>query len=190
MMRGRMMSLTAVAIALALAGPARAMVEQHELDGDGLKKAAQENKALARYLSHNGTPDVAEVKPILDQPPWDDHEVTLYYFKSRKEISFARARVLGRPEVYSKRYERVMTDADIRALQSRPKLIASASTSKDPSACTGSASSRSACAADRAEAAADRVDAAATRAEAAAERTEAIVDQMASRMTARRTRKN
>ena len=47
MMRGRMVSLTAVAIALALAGPARAMVEQHELDGDGLKKAAQENKALA-----------------------------------------------------------------------------------------------------------------------------------------------
>src|SRR6185369_13633723 len=148
MMRGRMMSLTAVAIALALAGPARAMVEQHELDGDGLKKAAQENKALARYLRQNGNPDVAEMKPILDQPPWDDHEVTLYYFKSRKEISFARARVLGRPEVYSKRYERVMTDADIRALQGRPKLVASASSkdasSKDPSACTGSASSRAA----------------------------------------------
>ena len=189
-MRGWMMSWTAVAIALALAGQARATVEQHDLDRDGLRSAAAENKALRRYLKYNGYPDVAEMKPILDQPPWDDHEVTLYYFKSRKEISFARARVLGRPEVYSKRYERVMTDADIRALQSRPKLIASASTSKDPSACTGSASSRSACAADRAEAAADRVDAAATRAEAAAERTEAIVDQMASRMTARRTRKN
>ena len=183
MMRGWIMSFTAVAIALSLAGPARAMVEQHELDGDGLKKAAQENKALARYISHNGNPDVAEVKPILDQPPWDDHEVTLYYFKSRKEISFARARVLGRPEVYSKRYERVMTDADIRALQSRPKLVASAATTtKDPSACTGSAPSRAACAADRAEAAADRVDAAATRAEAAADRTEAVVEKMASRM--------
>jgi hypothetical protein len=182
-----MMSLTAVAITLALAGSARAaMVEQHELDADGLKKAAQENKALNRYLKHNGAPDVAEVKPILDQPPWDDHEVTLYYFKSRKEISFARARVLGRPEVYQKRYERVMTDADIRALQSRPKLVASAASkdtpSKDPSACTGSASSRSACAADRAEAAADRVDAAAARAEAAADRTEAVVERMASRM--------
>ena len=187
MMRGRMMSLTAVAITLALAGSARAaMVEQHELDADGLKKAAFENKALARYIRQNGTPDVAEVKPILDQPPWDNHEVTLYYFKSRKEISFARARVLGRPEVYQKRYERVMTDADIRALQSRPKLVASATStdtsSKDPSACTGSASSRSACAADRAEAAADRVDAAATRAEAAADRTEAVVERMASRM--------
>jgi hypothetical protein len=184
MMRGRMMSLTAVAIALALVGPAHALVEQHELDADGLKKAARENKALARYMKHNGTPDVAEVKPILDQPPWDDHEVTLYYFKSRKEISFARARVLGRPEVYSKRYERLMTDADIRALQSRPKLVASAATttSKDPSSCTGSASSRAACAADRAEAAADRVDAAATRAEAAADRTEAVVERMAARM--------
>ncbi len=190
MMRGRMVSLTAVAIALTLAGPARAIVEQHELDGDGLKKAAQENKALARYIKHNGLPDVAEVKPILDQPPWDDHEVTLYYLKSRKEISFARARVLGRPEVYSKRYERVMTDADIRAVQSRPKLSVASAASKDPSACSGSASSRSACAADRAEKAADRVDAAATRAEAAADRTEAIVDRMASRMTARRTHKN
>ena len=195
MMRGRMMSLTAVAIALALAGPARAMVEQHELDGDGLKKAAQENKALARYLRQNGNPDVAEMKPILDQPPWDDHEVTLYYFKSRKEISFARARVLGRPEVYSTRYERVMTDADIRALQSRPKLAAvSASKTQDPSACTGSASTRAACAADRAESAAERVDAAATRAEAAADRTEAVVEQMAARMKvasrARSTHKN
>ena len=193
------MSLTAVAIALMLAGSARAMVEQHELDADGLKKAARENKALDRYLRQNGNPDVAEVKPILDQPPWDDHEVTLYYFKSRKEISFARARVLGRPKVYSKRYERMMTDADIRALQGRPKLVASAASkdpasSKDPSACTGSASSRAACAADRAEAAADRVDAAATRAEAAADRTEAVVEKMAARMKlasrARSTHKN
>jgi len=77
-----------------------------------LRSAAAENKALRRYLKYNGYPDVAEMKPILDQPPWDDHEVTLYYFKSRKEISFARARVLGRPEVYSTRYERVMTDAE------------------------------------------------------------------------------
>jgi hypothetical protein len=177
-------SLTAVAIALRSLDSARAMVEQHELDGDGLKKAAQENKALAGTSRHNGNPDVAEVKPILDQPPWDDHEVTLYYFKSRKEISFARARVLGRPEVYSKRYERVMTDADIRALQSRPKLVASATTARARirRRARAPASSRAACAADRAEAAADRVDAAATRAEAAADRTEAVVERMAARM--------
>ena len=182
-MRGWLMSWTAVAIALALAGQARATVEQHDLDRDGLRSAAAENKALRRYLKYNGYPDVAEMKPILDQPPWDDHEVTLYYFKSRKEISFARARVLGRPEVYSTRYERVMTDADIRAMQSRPKVsVASASKHVDTSACTGSASTRAACAADRAESAADRVDAAATRAEAAADRTEAVVEQMAARM--------
>jgi len=188
-MRGWLMSWTAVAIALALAGQARATVEQHDLDRDGLRSAAAENKALRRYLKYNGYPDVAEMKPILDQPPWDDHEVTLYYFKSRKEISFARARVLGRPEVYSTRYERVMTDADIRAMQSRPKVaVASASKQQDPSACTGSASTRAACAADRAESAADRVDA------AAADRTEAVVEQMAARMKvasrARSTHKN
>jgi hypothetical protein len=183
-MRGWMMSWTAVAIALAVAVPARATVEQHDLDRDGLKAAAYENKALERYIRHNGFPDVAEMKPIVDESPWDDHEVTLYYFKTRKEISFARARVLGRPEVYSTRYERVMTDADIRALQSRPKVsVSSASkTTMEPSACTGSASNRAACAADRAESAADRVDAAATRAEAAADRTEAVVEKMAARM--------
>jgi hypothetical protein len=64
-----MMSFSAVAIALALAGPARATVEQHDLDRDGLKAAMQENKALSRYVNNNGYPDVAEVKPILDQPP-------------------------------------------------------------------------------------------------------------------------
>jgi hypothetical protein len=168
----------AVAVVVALAGAARA---SHEgmLDKAGLKKAAEENKALSRYLKYNGLPDAAEVKPIIDQPPWDDHEVTLYYLKSRKEISFARARVLGRPDVCSTRYERVLTDADIRTLSARAKLDTTAAEKVDvASACTGNAATRAECSAGRAERAADRVDMAATRAEKAADRTEAVVEKM------------
>ena len=179
-MRGRMV-LVAVAVVMALAGVAGA---SHDgmLDKTGLKKQAQENKALSRYLKYNGYPDLAEVKPITDQPPWDDHEVTLYYLKSRKEISFARARVLGRPDVHSTRYERVLTDADIRSLSSRAKLDA-ADGPDVATGCTGNAVTRAECSAGRAEKAADRVELAATRAEKAADRTEAVVEKMAAAPT-------
>ena len=177
-MRGRMvMWMMAVAV-LALAVPAGAAYEG-ELDRAGLQKQAAANKALERYMRRNGYPDVAEVRPIVDQPPWDNHEVTLYYFKSHKEISFARARVLGRPEVYMPRYERTLTDADVRALQGRATgLNAEPIASAGDGSCKGSAADRAECAAGRAESAADRVDVAAVRAEKAADRTEAIVEKM------------
>jgi len=177
-MRGRSVVWVAVAVVVALAGAARA---SHEgmLDKAGLKKAVEENKSLARYIKYNGYPDMAELKPITDQPPWDDHEVTLYYLKSRKEISFARARVLGRPDVHEMRYERVLTDADIHTLSARAKLETTTAETVDvASACTGNAATRAECSAGRAERAADRVDVAATRAEKAADRTEAVVEKM------------
>jgi hypothetical protein len=153
------------------------------LDADALKEQAKQNKALARYLKYNGYPQLAEVRTIRDQAPWDDHEVTLYYLDSRKEISFARARVLGRPEVHLTRYERQLTDGDIRALKARPVAKAAAPSEATPTTCTGNATKRAECAAARAEKAADRVDAAAGRAETAADKTEAIVDKMAARTT-------
>jgi len=184
-----MVMWTVAVVVLALAGSAGASHEQ-ELDRDGLMKQARENKALARYLRHNGYPDMAEVKPIIDQPPWDDHEVTLYYLENRKEISFARARVLGRPDVSSTRYERVMTDADIRALRTHgTRLAAAASSDTSTSPCTGSAAERAECAAGRAESAADRIDLAAVRAEQAADKTEAIVDKMVSSQPRRHRRR-
>ena len=168
---------------LVLAGTARA-TQGEELDREGLKKQATANKALARYIRDNGSPDVAELKPILDQPPWDNHEVTLYYLAMRKEISFARARVLGRPEVHIMRYERTLTDADIRVLRERRGRLAAVIV--ETPLCTGSATERAECAAGRAEKAADRVDVAADRAEKAAVRTEAVVDRMMTVRTARR----
>jgi len=148
------------------------MVEQHELDADGLKKAAQENKALARYLSHNGTPDVAEVKPILDQPPWDDHEVTLYYLDSRKEIGFARAWILGRPEIQISRYERPLTDEQIAALSTRAHRPKTDVSGLGPDARAEEAARRAEAAAGKVEAAADSAERAAATAEAAASKME------------------
>ena len=178
-MRGRMVVWMAAAVVVALGGAARA-AHEGMVDQAGLKRQAEENKALSRYLKYNGYPDMAEVKPIKDQPPWDDHEVTLYYMKSRKEISFARARVLGRPEVHTTRYERVLTDADVRTLSARAKSEGGGESTEvaSASACTGNAVARAECSAGRAEKAADRVDVAAVRAEKAADRTEAIVGKM------------
>jgi hypothetical protein len=189
-MRGRMVVWTVAVAAMALVSTARAGHEGSMLDAAGLKKQAAQNKALARYLKYNGMPEMAEVRPIVDQPPWDDHEVTLYYLGARKEISFARARVLGRPEVNVSRYERTLTDADVRTLKSHGTLVASASSEAAavPAVCTGSAAERAECAAGRAESAADRIDVAAVRAEKAAERTEAIVEKMSAPKPAPRHR--
>lgn len=187
-MRGRLVVWMAAGALLVLVGGARAM-DGEALDRDGLKEQAAQNKALARYLRHNGAPDVAELKPIVDQPPWDNHEVTLYYLANRKEISFARARVLGKPEVHLARYERTLTDADIRVLKDRRGRLAVAVTDGTiaTTGCVGSAAERAECAAGRAEQAADRVELAAVRAEKAADRTEAVVERIAAR-TARQYR--
>ena len=180
-MRGRMVVWTVAVAALGLVVVAGAATDGM-LDEEGLAKQASQNRALARYLKYNGKPEMAEVRPIVDQQPWDDHEVTLYYLSHRREISFARARVLGRPEVHVSRYERALTDADVRALEARGTRLTGAAAPdanvQMASACTGSAPERAECAAGRAESAADRVDQAAVRAEKAADRTEAVVAKM------------
>lgn len=177
-MRRQLVVWTVVAAVLALSQPARA-VQESDLDRAGLKSQAEQNKALARYLRHNGYPDVAQVRPLPDQFPWDDHEVTLYYVSARKEISFARARILGRPEIHTTRYERTMTDSDVRALQAHVGQLDAVGGGTVETTCTGSATSRAECAATRAENAADRIDVAAAKAEQAADKTEAIVAKMA-----------
>ena len=178
-MRGRMVVWMMAVAVLALGAPGWA-AQDLMLDRAGLNREALQNKALDRYVRYNGYPDVAELKPIFDQPPWDNHEVTLYYFAEHTEISFALARVLGRPEISKTRYQRVLTDADVRTLQGRivkADTGATVSSSTDE-VCKGSATARAECSAVRAEHAADRVDAAAVRAEKAADRTEAMVEKM------------
>jgi hypothetical protein len=177
-MRRRMGIMTAALLVAALAGVAGAN-NQRELTRDELKAEAAQNKALARYIRLYGTPDAAEWHSLGDQPPWDDHEVILYYVEMRKEISFSRARILGQPEVCQQRYEHTLTDGDIQALKNRVTLASTEPTSGVAvAACTGSAVARAECSAGRAEDAAARVDAAAGRAEKAAGRTEAVVAKM------------
>ena len=185
----------AVALGGARAGLARG---DHEIDNDQLEVEMARNRALAAYVARNGKPDIAESRELADRPPWDDHEVTLYYFDAKKEIAFARAWILGRPSVHLEHYERPLSDADVAALSKRAHRKPGASerparmepraggdpsaTVKPPASASVSASAdpteRAEAAAQRAEAAAGRLEAAAAEAEHAADRAEASIEGM------------
>ena len=187
----------AVVLGGARAGLARG---DHEIDNDQLEVEMARNRALAAYVARNGKPDVAESRELADRPPWDDHEVTLYYFDAKKEIAFARAWILGRPSVHLEHYERPLSDADVAALSKRAHRKPGASerparmepraggdpsaTVKPPANASVSASAdpteRAEAAAQRAEAAAGRLEAAAAEAEHAADRAEASIEGMES----------
>jgi len=177
--------------ALVLAGVAAAQARgERELTNDELRAEMARNSALAVYVKRNGVPDVAEAHFLADEPPWDDHEVTLYYLDARKEVGFARAFILGSPEIHMKRYVRPLTDEQVAALASRAKARAKQAPAPDPAAPGDPPASaapagaeqmaglgpdeRAERAAARAEDAAGRVEAAADSAERAADRAEAI----------------
>ena len=164
----------AVAWAVVLGGARVGLARgQHEIDDDQLEVEMARNRALAAYVTRNGKPDVAESRELADRPPWDDHEVTLYYLDMRKEIGFARAWILGRPEVALQRYERPLTDEQIAMLSTRVRKTHATSTGLGPDA-------RAEDAARRAENAAGKFEAAADSAEHAADRAEAIAAKMVS----------
>lgn|SRR5262245_16487942 len=150
--------------------------DERTLSDDELRAEMSMNRALAAYVARNGEPDLAETHFLADRGPWDDHEVTLYYFDSRKEIGFARAFILGRPEVQISRYERPLTDERIAALSThthRPPKSDMSVSGLGPDA-------RAEDAAQRAEAAAGKVEAAADSAERAADTAEAAANKMES----------
>src|SRR5438552_2679172 len=163
-----------------------------ELTNGELRAEMAKNSAMAAYVKRNGEPDVAESHFLADEPPWDDHEVTLYDLDARKEIGFARAWILGKPEIQIKRYERPLTDEQVAALASRAKARAKQAPAAAPDAPAAPGESaapagaeqtaslapdeRAEHAAARAEDAAGRVEAAADSAEHAADRAEAIAD--------------
>jgi hypothetical protein len=111
-----------MACAMLLAGVAVASARgERELTEAELRSEMSKNTALAAYVRRNGDPDYAESHFLSDLPPWDDHEVALYYLDARKEIAFARAWILGRPEIHVERYERPLTDEQIAALATRSR---------------------------------------------------------------------
>ena len=190
-MRRGVAAWTGCAVLLAGVAVANARGERALSDRE-LRTEMSKNRALAAYVARNGEPDVAESHFLADEPPWDDHEVTLYYLDARKEIGFARAWILGKPEIQIKRYERPLSDEQVAALASRAKARAKQAPAAAPDAPAAPGESaapagaeqtaslapdeRAEHAAARAEDAAGRVEAAADSAEHAADRAEAIAD--------------
>lgn len=150
------------------------------------------NQRLAQYIERNGIPDVAASQFLSDERPWSERQVTLYYFGLRKEISFAKAYILGSRTISVERYERPLSDADIASLEplATPSACKTANAGRYRSANVGSyppsygegtgPAARAEAAAMRAEAAAQRVEVAADRTEQAAEKAEDAVDKLAS----------
>jgi hypothetical protein len=176
MRRGVVMAVGGAILGLgvAVAGAAG----ERQLTDEELRAEMAKNRALARYVERNGMPDVAESRFLSDRPPWDDHEVALYYLDRKTEIAFARAFLLGRPEVHTERVERPLTDEQVASLAARarrrePSEAAEASVDRRLGP-----DERAEAAARRAEDAAGRVELAANAAENAAERAETVVGRM------------
>ncbi len=178
----------------------------HDLSEDDLRAEMARNRALSAYVERNGLPDVAETHFLADAPPWDDHEVTLYYFGPRKEVSFARAYILGKPDVQIEHYERSISEERVATLERHARLrereaghtqaaYAEATAPAGDSAVGAGERAlgpgeRAESAARRAEEAAARVEMAATSAEHAADRTEAVLGRLESApRTSRRAHK-
>lgn len=94
--------------------------QDQQLDTRELRSEVVRNRRLSAYIARNGCPDIAVARFLSDEGPWDEYQVTLYYFGLRKEISFARAIVLGDPSIHLEKSERPLSDQDIARLE--PKV--------------------------------------------------------------------
>jgi hypothetical protein len=182
MRRGWVVWLGCSLVLAALAAPARA---ERDLTENELRDEMQHNRMLEAYIERNGMPDLATARFLADTQPWDDHEVALYYLDKRQEIGFARAYILGRPQVELERYRRPLTDEQVAALAARTRQRPLDSPAPDlapappPTPRRGGALSpleRAEESARRSEDAAMRVERAADAAERAADRAEAVTE--------------
>ncbi len=179
MRRGWVVWLGCSLVLAALAAPARA---DRDLTENELRDEMEHNRMLEAYIERNGMPDLASSRFLADTPPWDDHEVALYYLDKRQEIGFARAYILGRPQVELERYRRALTDEQVAALASRARQrpLDSPASGLAPRSGALGPGERAEESARRAEDAAMRVERAADAAERAAERAEAVTTRMQS----------
>ena len=178
------------------ASAAAAYQQPHELGEHELRYEIAINSALERYVTRNGLPDIAEWRILADAPPWDDHEVAVYYLDAHKELRFARAWILGEPSIAKVLLERALSDDEVSELAPRARHygakscrhrgcpMAEGEHRRHGHAPTGPAE-RAEAAADRAEDAANRVDKAAQAAERAADRSEAVVAKLEENQTRR-----
>jgi hypothetical protein len=178
MRRGWVVWLGCSLVLAALAAPALA---DRDLTEDELRDEMAQNRALERYVERNGMPDLASTRFLADVGPWEDHEVALYYLDKREEIGFARAAILGRPEVQMEKYRKPLSDEQVAALaaRARQRPLDSPPAAAPRSGVLGPAE-RAEQSALRAEEAAGRVERAADAAENAAARAEAVTSRMES----------
>src|SRR5262245_58002817 len=190
-----------VGCALLLTGGMARATDWHDLDDEELQIEITQNRSLAAYVERNGLPDVAESRFLADRPPWDDHQVVLYYLDRHLEIAFARAFGLGRPEVQISRFQRRLSDKEVSDLGTRARTRSSAqhssaehgpaehASAEPPSTAYANVSTaqgslspadRAEAAALRAEDAAGRIETAAVGVERAADRAEAVLVKLSS----------
>ena len=173
MRRGWVVWLGCSLVLAALAAPALA---DRDLTEDELRDEMAQNRALERYVERNGMPDLASTRFLADVGPWEDHEVALYYLDKREEIGFARAAILGRPEVQMEKYRKPLSDEQVAALaaRARQRPLDSPPAAAPLSGALGPAD-RAEQSALRAEEAANRVERAANMAENAAARALSLI---------------
>jgi len=176
MRRGVVVWLGCWVLLAALVAPVWA---ERDLSEDELRDEMAQNRALEQYIERNGMPDLAAARFLADTPPWDDHEVALYYLDRRQEVGFARAYILGRPSIEIERYRRPLTDEQVAALaaRARQRPVDAPPADRVSRGPLGPAE-RAEESARRAEDAAARVEQAAESAERAAERAEAVTARM------------
>lgn len=177
-MRAVMLVMAGIVVAGTVAGTGAAVEPPEDsrvLTDRELRAEMGTNERLGEYIERNGWPDVAERQFLGDADPWDDYQVTLYYLDDRKQLSFARAWVLGEPSIHLEKSDQALSEDEVDRLRplARPYGVGGGTGG-------GSAVERAEAAALRAEDAAARVDAAAATVERAAERAETVVARMAS----------
>lgn len=106
-----------------LAATAGAGDQGQQLGVRELRSEMTMNRKLASYIGRNGCPDIAQARYLSDEGPWDEYQVTLTYFGLRKEISFARAHILGDPSIHLEKSERRLTDQDIAKLEPKARRL-------------------------------------------------------------------
>jgi len=127
-----------------------------------LEVRIERNQEIASFIARRGYPDWAEEVEVDSHSPLGPYEVRLYYLRLDREIGFAEATILGRPDVGIRRYERPLAPA-VR------ERIEQAYLAHDPARRAEFAAERALASAERAERAADSVVQSAERAERTAE---------------------
>ncbi|HEY2387261.1 MAG TPA: hypothetical protein VGK30_09890 [Candidatus Binatia bacterium] len=88
--------LCAAAVSLATSNPVGPPIA---LGPRALELEMKRNPEIALLIERRGYPDWVERIEVDNVPPLDAYEIHLYYLRLNSEYAFARASILGRPEI-------------------------------------------------------------------------------------------